>query len=136
MARVAAKWVRREALRRPTSALRFTTLGAKTRFSSTVRYIAPPDLAVAVKAAVVPEQPLLVRGDPGTGKTEPARQMAASLELPILEWHVKSATKAQKGLYEYDAVSRLGDARVNDVANCIRRGKLWQAFTAPGRLVR
>ena len=110
------------------------------RFSSTDSYIAPPDLTVAVNAAVALERPLLVKGEPGTGKTELARQVATSLGLPILEWHVKSTTKAQQGLYEYDAVSRLrdsqlGDARVNDVANYIRRGKLWQAFTAPGRVV-
>ncbi len=110
------------------------------RFSSTDRYIAPPDLTIAVNAAVALERPLLVKGEPGTGKTELARQVAASLGLPILEWHIKSTTKAQQGLYEYDAVSRLrdsqlGDARVNDVANYIRRGKLWQAFTAPGRVV-
>jgi MoxR-like ATPase len=110
------------------------------RFSSTDSYIVPPDLAVAVNAAVALERPLLVKGEPGTGKTELARQVAASLGLPILEWHVKSTTKAQQGLYEYDAVSRLrdsqlGDTRVYDVANYIRRGKLWQAFTAPTRVV-
>ena len=109
-------------------------------FSSTDRYIATADLAVAVNAAVTLERPLLVKGEPGTGKTELARQVAAGLGLPLLEWHVKSTTRAQQGLYEYDAVSRLrdsqlGDARVNDVANYIRRGKLWQAFTAPGRVV-
>ena len=109
-------------------------------FSSTDRYIATADLAVAVNAAVTLERPLLVKGEPGTGKTELARQVAASLGLPLLEWHVKSTTRAQQGLYEYDVVSRLrdsqlGDARVNDVANYIRRGKLWQAFTAPGRVV-
>ncbi len=109
-------------------------------FSSTDRYIATVDLAVAVNAAVTLERPLLVKGEPGTGKTELARQVAASLGLPLVEWHVKSTTRAQQGLYEYDAVSRLrdsqlGDARVNDVANYIRRGKLWQAFTAPGRVV-
>ena len=109
-------------------------------FSSTDRYIATADLAIAVNAAVTLERPLLVKGEPGTGKTELARQVALSLGLPILEWHVKSTTKAQQGLYEYDAVSRLrdsqlGDARVNDVANYIRRGKLWQAFTAEGRVV-
>jgi len=109
-------------------------------FSSTDRYIATADLAVAVNAAVTLERPLLVKGEPGTGKTELARQVAASLGLPILEWHVKSTTRAQQGLYEYDAVSRLrdsqlGDARVNDVSNYIRRGKLWQAFTAEGRVV-
>ena len=110
------------------------------RFSSTDAYIASDDLAVAVNAAVALERPLLVKGEPGTGKTELARQVAQSLGLPILEWHVKSTTKAQQGLYEYDAVSRLrdsqlGDERVHDVANYIRRGKLWQAFTAPGKVV-
>ena len=109
-------------------------------FTGTDRYVAPPDLAVAVNAAVTLERPLLVKGEPGTGKTELARQVAASLGLPIIEWHVKSTTKAQQGLYEYDAVSRLrdsqlGDARVHDVSNYIRRGKLWQAFTAPGKVV-
>jgi MoxR-like ATPase len=109
-------------------------------FSSTESYIATADLSVAVNAAVALERPLLVKGEPGTGKTELARQVALSLGLPILEWHIKSTTKAQQGLYEYDAVSRLrdsqlGDARVNDVANYIRRGKLWQAFAAEGRVV-
>ena len=110
------------------------------QFRSTDRYIAPADLALAVNAAVTLERPLLVKGEPGTGKTELARQVAASLDLPIIEWNVKSTTKAQQGLYEYDAVSRLrdsqlGDARVHDVANYIRRGKLWQAFDAPGKVV-
>ena len=110
------------------------------QFTGTDRYVAPPDLAVAVNAAVTLERPLLVKGEPGTGKTELARQVAASLGMPIIEWHVKSTTKAQQGLYEYDAVSRLrdsqlGDARVNDVANYIRKGKLWQAFEAPSRVV-
>ena len=110
------------------------------QFTGTDRYVAPPDLAIAVNAAVTLERPLLVKGEPGTGKTELARQVAQSLNLPIIEWHVKSTTKAQQGLYEYDAVSRLrdsqlGDARVHDVANYIRKGKLWQAFTAPGKVV-
>ena len=110
------------------------------QFSSTKDYVAPPDLIVAVNAAVALERPLLVKGEPGTGKTELARQVAASLGLPMIEWNVKSTTKAQQGLYEYDAVSRLrdsqlGDARVHDVANYIRRGKLWQAFQAKGRVV-
>ena len=110
------------------------------QFTGTLRYVAPPDLALAVNAAVTLERPLLVKGEPGTGKTELARQVAASLGMPIIEWHVKSTTKAQQGLYEYDAVSRLrdsqlGDARVNDVSNYIRRGKLWQAFAAPARVV-
>lgn len=110
------------------------------QFTGTDRYVAPPDLALAVNAAVTLERPLLVKGEPGTGKTELARQVAASLGMPIIEWHVKSTTKAQQGLYEYDAVSRLrdsqlGDARVNDVSNYIRRGKLWQAFAAPARVM-
>jgi MoxR-like ATPase len=110
------------------------------KFASTDRYVAPPELTVAVNAAVTLQRPLLVKGEPGTGKTELARQVAAALDLPILEWHVKSTTKAQQGLYEYDAVSRLrdsqlGEARVHDVANYIRRGKLWQAFEAPSRVV-
>jgi MoxR-like ATPase len=110
------------------------------KFASTPAYIATQDLTVAVNAAVTLQRPLLVKGEPGTGKTELARQVAQALGLPILEWHVKSTTRAQQGLYEYDAVSRLrdsqlGDARVNDVANYIRKGKLWQAFEAPGRVV-
>jgi MoxR-like ATPase len=110
------------------------------RFETTASYVATEELAVAVNAAVTLERPLLVKGEPGTGKTELARQVAASLRLPLLEWHVKSTTKAQQGLYEYDAVSRLrdsqlGDARVHDVANYIRRGKLWQAFAAETRVV-
>lgn len=110
------------------------------RFTSTENYVATEDLAVAVNAAVVLQRPLLVKGEPGTGKTELARQVAQSLGHPLIEWHVKSTTKAQQGLYEYDAVSRLrdsqlGDERVNDVKNYIRKGKLWQAFEADERVV-
>ncbi len=110
------------------------------QFSSTETYVASPDLALAVNAAVTLKRPLLVKGEPGTGKTELARQVAASLGLPIIEWNVKSTTRAQQGLYEYDAVSRLrdsqlGEARVHDIANYIRKGKLWQAFEAPGKVV-
>lgn len=110
------------------------------QFTSTDTYVASDDLRIAVNAAVTLERPLLVKGEPGTGKTELARQVAASLNLPIIEWHVKSTTRAQQGLYEYDAVSRLrdsqlGDARVQDVANYIRKGKLWQAFEAEVRVV-
>ena len=110
------------------------------KFGSTESYVASDDLALAVNAAVRLERPLLVKGEPGTGKTELARQVAAALGLPLIEWHVKSTTKAQQGLYEYDAVSRLrdsqlGDARVHDVRNYIRKGKLWQAFEAEGRVV-
>ncbi len=110
------------------------------KFDSTDRYIVADDLAIAVNAAVTLQRPLLVKGEPGTGKTELARQVASALDMPLIEWHVKSTTKAQQGLYEYDAVSRLrdsqlGEARVHDVANYIRRGKLWQAFEAPARVV-
>jgi MoxR-like ATPase len=110
------------------------------QFTGTDSYIATEDLKMAVNAAVTLERPLLVKGEPGTGKTELARQVSAALGLPMIEWHIKSTPKAQQGLYEYDAVSRLrdsqlGDARVNDVANYIKRGKLWQAFAAPGRVV-
>jgi MoxR-like ATPase len=110
------------------------------KFAGTHSYIATHDLSVAVNAAVTLERPLLVKGEPGTGKTELARQLAETMGLPLIEWHVKSTTRAQQGLYEYDAVSRLrdsqlGEARVHDVANYIRRGKLWEAFTAPTRTV-
>ena len=110
------------------------------KFTGTETYVATADLTVAVNAAVTLERPLLVKGEPGTGKTELARQVAASLGLPIIEWHVKSTTRAQQGLYEYDAVSRLrdsqlGDERVYDVRNYIRRGKLWDAFVSEGRSV-
>jgi len=110
------------------------------RFTSTEGYIASDDLQIAVNAAITLERPLLVKGEPGTGKTELARQIAGALGLPILEWSIKSTTRAQQGLYEYDAVSRLrdsqlGDARVGDVRNYIRKGKLWQAFEAENRVV-
>lgn len=110
------------------------------QFQGTADYVADKDLMVAVNAAIRLERPLLVKGEPGTGKTELARQVAAALGLDMLEWNVKSTTKAQQGLYEYDAVSRLrdsqlGDARVNDVRNYIRRGKLWQAFAAERKSV-
>ena len=110
------------------------------KFTSTETYVASPDLTLAVNDGVTLGRPLLVKGEPGTGKTELARQVAQGLGMPLIEWHVKSTTKAQQGLYEYDAVSRLrdsqlGEARVHDVSNYIRRGKLWQAFTAPERVV-
>ena len=109
-------------------------------FSGTRDYIADKDLTIAVNAAIRLERPLLVKGEPGTGKTELARQVAASLGLDMIEWSIKSTTKAQQGLYEYDAVSRLrdsqlGDPRVSDVSNYIRKGKLWQAFTAGRKTV-
>jgi MoxR-like ATPase len=110
------------------------------RFAGTKSYVATDDLAVAVNAAVALERPLLVKGEPGTGKTELAREIAATLDAALIEWHIKSTTKAAQGLYEYDAVSRLrdsqlGDPRVSDIANYIRRGKLWDAFTARTRPV-
>ncbi|MGA9014569.1 MAG: MoxR family ATPase [Acetobacteraceae bacterium] len=104
-------------------------------FKSTERYIASRDLEVAVNAAVTLQRPLLVKGEPGTGKTVLAYEVAQALGLELIEWHIKSTTKAQQGLYEYDAVSRLrdgqlGDPRVHDIANYIVRGKLWDAFEA------
>jgi len=110
------------------------------RFAGTSDYVAGDDLKVAVNAAVTLERPLLVKGEPGTGKTVLAREIARALGAPLIEWHVKSTTKAQQGLYEYDAVARLrdgqlGDPRVSDIANYIRRGKLWEAFAAPERPV-
>jgi MoxR-like ATPase len=110
------------------------------KFEGTDTYVAPRDLTVAVNAAVTLERPLLVKGEPGTGKTELARQVARALDLPMIEWNVKSTTRAQQGLYEYDAVSRLrdsqlGDARVHDISNYIRPGKLWQAFETDERVV-
>jgi MoxR-like ATPase len=106
------------------------------RFVGTQRYIATPDLEMAVNAAVTLGRPLLIKGEPGTGKTQLALEVAASLGRPIFEWHVKSTSKAQQGLYEYDAVSRLrdsqlGEARVADIRNYIVRGKLWEAFDSP-----
>ncbi len=110
------------------------------RFEGTADYVATEDLRVAVNAAITLERPLLVKGEPGTGKTELARQVSSSLGLRLIEWHVKSTTRAQQGLYEYDAVSRLrdsqlGDPRVQDVKNYIKPGKLWEAFAAEERLV-
>lgn len=110
------------------------------RFEGTQSYVATDELAAAVNAAIILERPLLVKGEPGTGKTELARQVADALGAPLLEWHIKSTTKAHQGLYEYDAVARLrdsqlGDDRVHDITNYIRKGKLWEAFTAPERPV-
>jgi MoxR-like ATPase len=106
------------------------------RFQGTSNYVATDDLKVAVNAAVTLRRPLLVKGEPGTGKTVLAHEIAAAVGAPLIEWHVKSTTKAHQGLYEYDAVARLrdgqlGDPRVHDISNYIRRGKLWEAFTSP-----
>ncbi len=110
------------------------------RFAGTESYVATEDLTVAVNAAITLERPLLVKGEPGTGKSVLAEEIARSLGAPLLTWHIKSTTKAQQGLYEYDAVSRLrdsqlGDARVSDIRNYIRRGKLWEAFASETRPV-
>ena len=110
------------------------------RFEGTKTYIATEDLQIAVNAAIVLERPLLIKGEPGTGKTLLAEEIAGALGAPLLSWHVKSTTKAQQGLYEYDAVSRLrdsklGDARVSDIRHYIKHGKLWDAFAAPERPV-
>src|SRR5687768_17307708 len=104
------------------------------RFEGTSAYVATHDLKVAVNAAITLERPLLIKGEPGTGKTVLALEVAKALGIPLIEWHIKSTTKALQGLYEYDAVSRLrdsqlGDARVGDIRNYIRKGKLWEAFT-------
>ena len=110
------------------------------RFAGTENYVATEDLTVAVNAAIRLERPLLVKGEPGTGKTVLAEEVAAALGAPLITWHIKSTTKAQQGLYEYDAVSRLrdsqlGDPRVSEIGNYIKRGKLWEAFAAPVRPV-
>ncbi|HEX9182690.1 MAG TPA: MoxR family ATPase [Burkholderiales bacterium] len=105
------------------------------RFTGSAEYVSTEDLTLAVNAAITLQRPLLVKGEPGTGKTMLAVQVAKSLGVPLLEWHIKSTTKAQQGLYEYDAVSRLrdsqlGDARVHDIHNYIVKGMLWQAFSS------
>jgi MoxR-like ATPase len=110
------------------------------KFEGTDRYVATKDLMMAVNAAVVLERPLLVKGEPGTGKTQLAAEIADALRRPLIEWHIKSTTKAQQGLYEYDAVARLrdsqlGEERVHDIANYIKMGKLWQAFDSDAQPV-
>jgi MoxR-like ATPase len=110
------------------------------KFTGTDSYVASDDLRVAVNAAIALQRPLLIKGEPGTGKTVLAHEVAKAINAPIIEWHIKSTTKAQQGLYEYDAVSRLrdsqlGDGRVQDIANYIKRGKLWDAFTYSQRPV-
>ena len=108
------------------------------KFTGTDSYVASDDLRVAVNASIALQRPLLIKGEPGTGKTVLAHEVAKALNAPIIEWHIKSTTKAQQGLYEYDAVSRLrdsqlGDERVKDIGNYIKKGKLWEGFTAPVR---
>ncbi len=110
------------------------------KFEGTSKYISTDDLTLAVNASITLERPLLVKGEPGTGKTELARQIAESLSLPIIEWNIKSTTKAQQGLYEYDAVSRLrdsqlGDERVKNIKNYIKKGKIWEAFETNSKAV-
>ena len=110
------------------------------KFEGTSSYVATNDLKIAVNAAIRLERPLLIKGEPGTGKSVLAAEVASALGAPLIEWHIKSTTKAQQGLYEYDAVSRLrdgqlGDERVKNIANYIKRGKLWDAFAAPERSV-
>ncbi|SFI31987.1 MoxR-like ATPase [Collimonas sp. OK307] len=111
-----------------------------THFDGSDRYVATGDLKLAVNAALMLQRPLLIKGEPGTGKTMLAEEVAAALNMPLMQWHIKSTTKAQQGLYEYDAVSRLrdsqlGDERVKDINNYILRGVLWQAFTADMQVV-
>jgi len=106
---------------------------SETRFQGSDRYVATDDLMIAVNAAITLSRPLLIKGEPGTGKTQLALEIARSLQRPLLEWHIKSTSKAQQGLYEYDAVSRLrdsqlGDPRVGDIGNYILKGRLWEAF--------
>ena len=110
------------------------------KFTGTDTYVATDDLMTAVNAAITLERPLLVKGEPGTGKTLLAMEVAAALDMPFFEWHIKSTTKANHGLYEYDAVSRLrdsqlGDDRVHDIRNYIKRGMLWEAFTSEKQAV-
>ena len=110
------------------------------KFTGTDTYISTEDLSMAVNASVALERPLLIKGEPGTGKTMLAEEVAQSLGMPLIEWHIKSTTKAKQGLYEYDAVTRLrdsqlGDERVKDISNYIDKGKLWEAFSAEERVV-
>jgi MoxR-like ATPase len=110
------------------------------KFTGTDKYISTEDLSMAVNASVALERPLLIKGEPGTGKTMLAEEVAQALKMPLIEWHIKSTTKAKQGLYEYDAVTRLrdsqlGDERVKDISNYIEKGKLWEAFSAEKKVV-
>ena len=110
------------------------------KFTGTDTYISTEDLSMAVNASVALERPLLIKGEPGTGKTMLAEEVAQALKMPLIEWHIKSTTKAKQGLYEYDAVTRLrdsqlGDERVKDISNYIEKGKLWEAFSAEEKVV-
>ncbi len=110
------------------------------KFTGTKEYVATDELQMAVNAAIQLQRPLLIKGEPGTGKTTLAEQIAQSLDLPLIQWHIKSTTKAQQGLYEYDAVSRLrdsqlGEEKVHDISNYIIPGKIWQAFTSEQKCV-
>jgi len=115
-------------------------IGMSKRFQGTDSYVATEDLMVAVNAAIALERPLLIKGEPGTGKTILAHEIARAIGAPLIQWHIKSTTKAQQGLYEYDAVARLrdsqlGEARVHDIGNYIVKGRLWEAFAADARPV-
>ena len=110
------------------------------KFEGTDTYVATEDLQLAVNAAVTLQRPLLIKGEPGTGKTLLAEEVAASLGKPLIQWHIKSTTKAQQGLYEYDAVSRLrdsqlGDEKVHDIKNYVKKGKMWEAFESDQQVV-
>ena len=110
------------------------------KFKGTKSYIATDDLSLSVNAAIALERPLLIKGEPGTGKTMLALEVAKSLDLPLIEWHIKSTTKAQQGLYEYDAVTRLRDSqlykdKIDDISRYIKKGKIWQSFESKERAV-
>lgn len=115
-------------------------IGRQMNFTGTEEYVVTPELQLAVNAAIKLQKPLLIKGEPGTGKTMLAEQIASALDLPLIQWHIKSTTKAQQGLYEYDAVSRLrdsqlGDDKVHDISNYILKGKIWQAFESDTQTV-